>query len=65
MVVSMVLHRQGKCKKEQTYGIDLPPITVNVRKPHKHHQKKSNRKSSNGSDDELTPVNLDHENGAK
>jgi ABC-type lipoprotein release transport system permease subunit len=34
MVVSMVLHRQGKCKKEQTYGIDLPPISVNVRKPH-------------------------------
>lgn len=36
-IFSVVLHRQGHCQRLNTYRINLPPITIRIRKPHKHH----------------------------
>ncbi|CAG2252994.1 unnamed protein product [Mytilus edulis] len=36
-IFSVVLHRQGHCQRLNTYRINLPPITIRIRKPRKHH----------------------------
>ncbi|XP_063402388.1 uncharacterized protein LOC134686643 [Mytilus trossulus] len=37
-IFSVVLHRQGHCQRLNTYRINLPPITIRIRKPRKHHK---------------------------